>query len=293
MKNFAFILVAAMLLSTTNSFASQPIEAWTPRPGEKIKLLSNEEFFAKADYIIEAKSAGWEFLTSYDAGGNYSPDEIYTSTFVIVTYIYKNDETMRISPGDTLRFFRKGGWIYQPVWEGGVEQLWSPQPVDYDTGEMGYVPSMEDEHQSIYFMKKSDLPENPDVSKRSKHHKVCMLQDITRASIKIMGNGRMYNGSAWGLNDLHFASRYELYKYMEQFEGVKVPLSDTNHMRWHLNDEAFNEYLKERNIRDPRNPQVKDSVRSAREMRFQERREYIEKKKNEQELLNNTKIHYT
>ena len=79
---------------------------------------------------------------------------------------------------------------------------------------------------------------------------------------------------------------------MEKFEGVKVPLSDTNHMRWHLNEEVFNQYLKERNIRDPRNPQVKDSVRRAREMRFQERREYIEKKKNEQELLNNTKIHH-
>ena len=119
MKNLAFILTAAaMLLSATNSFASKPFYPWEQR-GERIKLLSNEEFFAKADYIIEAKSAGWEFLTSYDAGGNYNPDEIYTSTFMIVTYVYKNDATMSISPGDTLHYFRKGGWIYQPSWEGG------------------------------------------------------------------------------------------------------------------------------------------------------------------------------
>ena len=140
---------------------------------------------------------------------------------------------------------------------------------------------MPDEHQAIYFMKKSDLPENLDISKRSKYPKVSMLQDITRASIKI-GSRTSTSGPVFGLNSLRFDNRYELYKYMEQFEGVKVPLSDANYMRWYLDDEAFNQYSKERNVRDPRDRQVKDSVRRAGEMRFHERRKYIEKKKSEQ-----------
>ena len=177
-----------------------------------------------------------------------------------------------------------------------MEQIWAPQPVDYDTGEMGSACGMEDEYQSIYFMKKSDWPENPDISKRSKHPKVSMLQDITRASIKIKGDRWVSGGPVWGLNDLSFDNRYELYKYMEQFEGVEVPLSDTNYMRWHLSEEAFNKYLKERKIRDPRDPQVRDSLRRSMEksleMRFQKAKENREKKKREQGQLNNTNIHY-
>ena len=246
MKKVSIFLAIAMLLGATNSFASEQIDP-SNRPGEKIKLLSNEELFSKADYIIEVKSAGREFITHYDAGGNYNPDEIYTSIFIIVTHVYKNNETMRISPGDTLHYFRKGGWIFKedPGW--GIEQIWAPQPVDYDTGEIGGAGI----GGSILFMKKSDLPENPDASKRSKHPKVSMLQDIKRATIKL--DSEYGGGEIYGLNGLHFANRYELYKYMEQFEGVTVPLSDRQHMRWYLrgHDGLFDQYLKERNLKWP------------------------------------------
>ena len=199
---------------------------------------------------------------------------------MIVTYVYKNDETMSIFPGDTINYLSKGGAIVKPSEEHPFdgEVIRTPYPVDHDTGERGSVFMMEDEYQSILFMKKSDFPENPDISKRNKHLKASMLQDIKRASIKI-GGRRIFRGPIWGLNGLHFDNRYELYKYMEQFEGVNVPLSDPGKMHWDLfgDDDAFNQYLKERNLRDPRDPQVRDSVRRSIEMKFQKAKENKEK----------------
>ena len=275
MKKLSFILLAAMLLNATSSFASEPYDPSAPRPGEKIKLLSNEEFFSKADYIIEVE---WAKIKSihYDVGGNYNPDEFYTSIFLIVTRVYKNDKTMPISPGDTLHCISKGGEIRpDPLWASTIV---TPYPVDYDTGEMGSPFVMEDKGQAIYFMKKSDFPENPDVSKRSKHPKVSMLQDLPRASIKI-GGRTSPGGPVWGLNDLHFENRYELYKYMEQFEGVDVPISDIDHIRWHLktNSEEFEKYLKERNINwqeyQVRERQRSDSLMHNRMMEYQRRQQ--------------------
>ena len=105
MKNLLFILtVATMLLGATNSTASPPLSRFDLQQGERIKLFSNEEFFSKADYIIEVRFTGI-YPTFYDVGGNYNPDEFYTSRFMIVTYVYKNSETMSISPGDTLTHF--------------------------------------------------------------------------------------------------------------------------------------------------------------------------------------------
>jgi hypothetical protein len=248
--------MAAMLLGATNSFAQQ---------GERVKLLSNEEFFSKSDYIIEAKSAGIK-PTAYDVGGNYNPDDFYTSAFMIVTYIYKNDNTMSLSPGDTINLTVKGGTILKPLKDNplDMEKITSPLREDYDTGERGSV-FMTDDSQSIFFMKKSDFPENPDTSKRNKHPKVSMLQDVKRASINIWGK-------VTGLNDLHFENRYELYKYMEQFEGVKVPLSDPRKMHWDLfgDDNTFNQYLKERNIKwRPNDRQRIDSLKRFLGMKYQ------------------------
>jgi len=296
MRNLSFIfLTIVMLLGVTNSFASgiitssgvfvsDPIDPFN-QPGEKIKLLSNEEFFSKADYIIEVKPAGWEFTTMYDAGGNYNPDEIYTSTFMIVTRVYKNDEIMRISPGDTLNYIRKGGWIFKEDPEWGTEQIWSRQPVDYDTGEIGGA-GIED---AILFIKKSNLLENPDTNKRGKYSKVSMLQDLKSATIKI--GGEYYTGEISGLNDLQFNNRYELYKYMEQFEGVTVPLSNPHHMRWYLGTgDVFDQYLKERNVKwlDFNDPQVRDSLNRVLEMQVQKAREKREKKREQGQLRSQT-----
>ena len=256
------LLLAATLLAATNSFASPPYpgpgRSWFAPGGEKIKLFSNEEFFSKADYIIEADFAGMEYISYYDAGGNYNPDEFYTSTFLIVTRVYKNDETMPVSRRDTLHQISKGGAVIKPwsslqekeqhPFEEG-EQIRTPYPEDYDTGERGYAGG------GILFMKKSDFPENPDISKRSKYPKVSMLQDIPRATIKI--GAEFYAGEIDGLNGLHFENRYELYKYMEQFEGVTVPqLSDPGLMHRYLDDKTFDQYLKERNVEDPRIPRT-------------------------------------
>ena len=251
MKKLSFILLlaAAMLLSATNSFASPPLKKYA-KPPERVKLLSNEEFFSQSDYIIETKSAGI-CPTYYDAGGNRNPDDFYISAFMIVTHVYKNDETMPVSPGDTLNYILKGGMITIPSEKHPLEGdvIESPRPVDYDTGERGYVSMMDDEYQSILLLKKSDFPENPDVSRRNKYPKVSMVQDIKRASIKIGGRG-FFTGPIWGLNGLQFENRYELYKYMEQFEGVTVPLSDPAKMWSYLHhyDGLFDQYRKERNI---------------------------------------------
>ena len=276
MKNLTFILlVAATLLSATNSFASPRFSRYT-HGGERIKLLSNEEFFSKSDYIIEAKISDKGYIV-YDAGGNYKEDELYTSLFLIVTYVYKNDETMSISPGDTLHYIRKGGAIDKPSEERPIfwEVIRTPPAIDYDTGERESAMAAGD-YPTIYFMKKSDFPENPDTSKRSKHPKVSMLQDIKRAAIRI-------DGTISGLNDLHFENRYELYKYMEQFEGVTVPLSDPWKMHWDLFglDGVFEQYLKERNVewRDFYGPQYIDSVEYFMEMKAKKAAENTERKK--------------
>ena len=60
MKNFSSsLLIAAMLSGAANSFASQIISGTTDdslaQQVERVKLFSNEEFFSKADYIIEVK----------------------------------------------------------------------------------------------------------------------------------------------------------------------------------------------------------------------------------------------
>ena len=288
MKKLLYILAAAMLLSATNSFASTPARRGLFGPGgEKIKLLSNEEFFSKSDYIIEFKSAGVSptfHYTTYDVGGKYNPNEFYTSGFVIVTRVYKNDEAMSISPGDTLNWISKGGQIVIPVEGDPLNPIVidTPYPEDYETGERGRAGRIGN-YTTIYFMKKSDLPENPDVSKRSKYPKVSMLQDIKRAAINL-GSKTSPGGPVSGLNDLHFDNRYELYKYMEQFEGVKVPLSDMEQMQWDLrrDKDVFEQYLRERNINwqehNERARQRVDSFRIRAAMEYPKIKEDREKK---------------
>jgi hypothetical protein len=139
------------------------------------------------------------------------------------------------------------------------EQPWAtmlittPSQADYAAGKEESVFITKDYESAIYFMKISDLPENPDVSKRNKYPKVCMLQDVRRAFIRVPHN-------AYGLNGLQFDNRYELYKYMEQFEGVTVPLWNTNQMKWYLDDSTFNQYLKERNLKYPDYPAPKPAT---------------------------------
>jgi hypothetical protein len=170
------------------------------------------------------------------------------------------------------------------------EQPWAtmlittPSQADYAAGKEEAVPIIKDYQSAIYFMKISDLPESPDIiSKRNKYPKVSMLQNVKRAFIRVPHN-------AYGLNGLQFANRYELYKYMEQFEGVNVPLWNTGHMHYHLDDNTFKQYLKERNMKwlDGNDPQVRDSVMRFLDMRLQkarENRENREKRNREQGQL--------
>jgi len=285
-----------MLLDVTNGFASQPYRSWLQEEGDTIKLFSNEEFFSKADYIVEVKSEGIHSPIYYDIGENYNPDELYTSLCLVVTYVYKNNSDISIFPGNILHYIRKGGMAVKPV-EGMLlgegEVIQTPYPVDYDTKERGYT--MSDICPTfILFMKKSDYPENPDKSVRKGHPKVSMMQDIKRACIKINDDV----GSVWGLSDLHFDNRYELYKYMERFEGVNVPLSDPEQMWWDLryHKNVFDQYRKERNI-DWKTPAERtqediDAFNRLMEMKVRIAKENREKKKSEQGQLNNTNIHY-
>ena len=267
MKKLSFILLAAMLSISLSAFSVSRIAGVSEEGNaKKVQVPSTEEYFAESDIIIETRLPDnrESFIHRYDAVGNYDRGDIYTSGYCIVTYVYKNNSGISISQGDTLNILVKGGYIFKGATIYEEEEIRAyPQP-DKPFQIAGYP--------DIYFMKKSDLPDNPDISKRNKHPKVTPL----RIPIERLGEAED-NGAP------QLDNRYELYKYMEQFEGLTVPLSDPIHMRWHLggDSEEFKQYLKERNLRDPRAQQGRDSVRHSIEMKFREVRE----KERKQRLL--------
>ena len=239
MKKLSFILLAATLSISLSAFSvSRIANVPEKEPVEKVQVPSTEEYFAEADIIVEAKRPdNWTSLGgSYDAVGNYNRDDIYTSSFHIVTRIFKNNSDLSISPGDTLHVITKGGSIFKGATIYEEERI-SSRPQTDEIFQLFDYPS-------FYFLNKSDFPDNPDISKRNNHPKVTLLRSPKRTADKED-------------SIMKFDNRYELYKYMEQFEGVTVPLSDQGHMRWHLggDSEEFKQYLKERNLKDPRAPQ--------------------------------------
>ena len=203
MKKLSFILLA-VTLSISLSVFSIPRVASISEEGnaKKVQVPSTEEYFAESEIIVEVKQPdNWVWLLcSYDAVGNYNRDDIYTSSYHIVTRVYKNNSGISILPGDTINTIIKGGSIFKGATIYEEEKISSRPRTDEPFRIAGYP--------SIYFMKKSDFPDNPDISKRNKYPKVTPLR------IPIKRSGEAEDNGAPRLDN-----RYELYKYMEQFEG--------------------------------------------------------------------------
>ncbi|MDR2011356.1 MAG: T9SS type A sorting domain-containing protein [Bacteroidales bacterium] len=187
-------------------------------------LLSNEEFFEKAELIIEGKMLG--IICSYDAKGNYDPDDIYSEYRVLVEKVFKGAPEL---VNDTICMIRKSGTIYKPTESGYEEEINSygeipPEPPE----DMGL--SISRDFSSILFFVRSDYPGNPDETKKCNYDKFQLLQEKEKASLKF-GDYSWGAKSSWrfgkitGLNDLVFNNREELYEYMKQFKGITIPES--------------------------------------------------------------------
>jgi len=201
---FIFAVIAVLILgSATASFAQV----------KETKLLTNEEFFEKSDFIIEGKAIGNNSY-SYDINGNYDPNDIYTSSLFVVNYVYKNNSNTTISSGDTLNIIWKSGMIYKKVkieingyFHDYEEEIWSnleKPTIDVALNEY-----------AICFFTKQLLPEDPAGNKNSRFLQVNVLQNKAGAAIKTQGSIR-------GLNGLKFPNRDSLYLYMKQFEKYGV-----------------------------------------------------------------------
>ena len=196
------ILIAIAALAISLNLAAQT---------ERTKLLSNEEFFEKADFIIEGISTN-KNAYSYDINGNYNPNDIYTSAWFVVSYIYKNNSNVSISTGDTLNVILKQGIIYKKI-----EDQWGYYVDPIESNANKFVLDMANDGPSICFFTNHVLPEDSIVRSNNKYLKVNLLQNKASASIKTQGSIR-------GLNGLKFPDRDSLYSYMQQFEkfGVDV-----------------------------------------------------------------------
>ena len=215
-KIVSVITVILAIFATANSAFAQ----------ENNKLLSNEELFKNAEYILEIE--GMELFASgyfsYLAKEGCNPDDIYSYQFGIVKYIYK-DNTRSVQIGDTVLIMKKGGYLWD--FDCGYIQSWkgqyNPAGVNdfFISGDQSY----------ITFSVKSDYPasEHPYVKQRvEKFVKLKYLQDNSKGNFYITGRIK-------GLNDLSFNNREELYSYMSQYENYGVDVNnynETNNAYW-------------------------------------------------------------
>lgn len=181
-------------------------------------LLTNEEFFEKADLIAECKQV--EFLGYYDAKGNYNPDDFYMVFKVLVLKVFKGDTSLA---GKTISYMKRGGVVYKPPVSEG-EPSKKVESHDFSLG-MDNSLSISSSYSSIQFLMISDYPENPDKSKIYPQPKYRPLQDREDASL-IFGDESWADdwrmGKITGLNDLVFNNRKELYEYMSQYKGITI-----------------------------------------------------------------------
>ncbi|MDR2011357.1 MAG: hypothetical protein LBQ22_12835 [Bacteroidales bacterium] len=187
-------------------------------------LLSNEEFFEKAELIIEGKYL--DRIGSYDAVGNYDSNDIYTSHRILVQKVFKGDSKLI---NDTICLIKKGGAIYKKN-ESGIEETISSYSLDTPDPLRDKGLYIDTQSLSILFFVKSDYPDNHDKTKICPYARFQLLQDKEKASIKFMDfnlwfKNDSYFGKITGLNALIFNNREELYEYMVRFKGITIPES--------------------------------------------------------------------
>ncbi|MDR0363683.1 MAG: hypothetical protein LBH92_01475 [Bacteroidales bacterium] len=223
MKRIILFIIVALLSASylnaqyANDFGEAVRKQWEyddslKRIDLKKNLLTDEEFFEKADLIIEGEMV--DFLGAYDAKGNYDPKDIYRVSEILVLKVFKGDTALT---GKTISFVKLGGTIYKP----SVSEWDLPEEISssYDTSlgrDNGLSPRRY--YSSIQFLMKSDYPENPDKSKDYPQPKFKPVQNKERACIEFWGDGRI-----GGLNGLILNNREELYEYMSRYKGITVP----------------------------------------------------------------------
>jgi hypothetical protein len=217
-------------------------------------LLSNEEFFNNSDYIVEGKlikkwnNDEW-YVRSYDAKGLSNVEDLYSEYIFKVNFVYKDvDKLIKIN--DTLIIVADYGCINKLIDENHWEYICKNVNELHSNGGI----DLNQTNDFILFLNKSGLPDNP--NKNNTYFRTEFLQNKKYARINMnkdhtvdQGTGKyITNYRIEGLDGLSFENRYELYKYMEHFEGVNVPLSDTKIMQRDLfgYPDAWNLYLIER-----------------------------------------------
>ena len=176
----------------------------------KQKLLYNEDFFEKAALIIEGKML--KSFDSYDAKGNYNPNDIYTPQAILVQRVYKGDAKLT---NDTIYVIRHFGTISKEIEHGWIEFIGLPDIVN-DHGYFDEGVYVRKEHSDLLFFIKSDFPDNPAKTQYCNKPKYRFLQDKHKAVLRM-------NEKITGLNNLIFNNREELYNYMKQFKDCTIP----------------------------------------------------------------------
>ncbi|MDR3047560.1 MAG: hypothetical protein LBU51_08130 [Bacteroidales bacterium] len=210
MKKIYLTIIALMGILT---MFSQPVipNNWKEIREENLKkdLLSNEDFFNKAELVIEGKVV--KTFDAYDAVGNHKCEDIYTLQTFLVQQVYKGDPKLM---NDTLYIVRHGGSEIQWIDKDGrlVGRRFVIRTVTSDNGI-----SIDETHSDILFFVKSDFPDNPVKNNYSEKPKYKFLQDKEKAILRVRGN------KIYGLNNIIFNTRTELYNYMRQFNGYTIP----------------------------------------------------------------------
>lgn len=264
MKKSILLIATILFFICANLFSQEQTK--------RINIKSNEDFFNNSKYIVEGKILRGE---CYDAKGLKDWQDFHTENKFVISYIYKDvDKTLK--QNDTIMIVRHAGSItWQYYNEDGI-LITTEQSCSNDTqdgkentlaGFKRYGVKLSADDTFIFFLNDSDYPENP--NRKNNYLKTRFLENSIPSGFQITRPIR-------GLIGLNFKDRYELYKYMRQFEkiDVTIPLSDKILM-WHsLDTESYRKYLKEIHNEDRHSQEVNDSI-----LRFMEKqREELKKK---------------
>jgi hypothetical protein len=212
MKNTVLLCITLLWLLTLNAQNDYWKEIEAMREANLYKdILPNEEFFEKAELVIEGRIL--KTFDSYDAKGNYNRNDIYTIQAILVQWVYKGDVKLT---NDTIYVVRHFGTILRNFTPNDFEIITMPEIWEDDNGTADPGINLDRDYSNILFFVKSDFPENPEKSSYSNKPKYKFLQDKEKAVLRV-------REKIIGLNNLIFNNREELYQYMKQFKGYVIP----------------------------------------------------------------------
>jgi len=237
MKKILFLVLVVFSINVSNLTAQK----------DESLDLTNEEFFEQADFIVMGKLIKWNesdviSRRSYDTKGNYNPDDIYTEYKFKIDYVYKSvDNLIKIS--DTIVVIADRGTIKnRMILDSLSGWYYSDGPAELNKFDYSSIHIFLDGDNFILFLSKTDLPVNS--NEKNNYFHCQFLRDRDFARIKF----ERRSDKSSGLNNLSFDNKYDLYKYMEQFEYLTLPISDPKQMQWELRYDikSYNKYREER-----------------------------------------------